>query len=78
MLLSFNKKTSFQVLLDPDENTGFCVIWCILFSHYRLLNPDILLSRLLKHINKEITTNKLLRYAKYVEEIIKSNKFDLI
>jgi hypothetical protein len=67
----YNKKTSFQTLLDPDENSGFCVIWCILFIHYRLLNPHILLSRLITHIDKTITTPKLLRYAKFVEETVK-------
>ena len=66
-----NKKTSFQVELDPDEHTGFCVMWCILFVHYRLLNQDILLSRLIKHIDKTMTTTKLLKYAKHVEDTIK-------
>lgn len=75
-VVSMNKNTSFQTLLDPDENTGFCVTWCILFVHYRLLNPNILLSRLIKHIDKTINTTKLLKYAKYVEDTIK-HKFDL-
>jgi hypothetical protein len=70
-VVSMNKKTSFQVNLDPDENTGFCVTWCILFVHYRLLNQNILLSRLIKHIDKIMSTNKLLKYAKYVEDTIK-------
>lgn len=70
-VVSMNKKTSFQVELDPDENTGFCVTWCILFVHYRLLNQDILLSRLIKHIDKIMTTTKLLKYAKHVEDTIK-------
>lgn len=76
-VMSMNKKTSFQALLDPDENTGFCVTWCILFVHYRILNPNILLSRLIKHIDKIMTTNKLLKYAKYIEETLKQSKFDL-
>ena len=70
-VVSMNKKTSFQTLLDPDENTGFCVTWCILFVHYRLLNPNILISRLIKHIDKTINTTKLLKYAKYVEDTLK-------
>lgn len=70
-VVSMNKKTSFQTLLDPDENTGFCVTWCILFSHYRALNPDILLSKLIKYIDKTINTTKLLKYAKYIEDAIK-------
>ena len=70
-VVSMNKKTSFQTLLDPDENSGFCVTWCILFVHYRLLNPNILLSRLIKHIDKTINTTKLLKYAKYIEDTLK-------
>tara|TARA_B100000902_G_C27146093_1_gene831186 strand:+ start:172 stop:999 length:828 start_codon:yes stop_codon:yes gene_type:complete len=70
-VVSMNKKTSFQTELDPDEHSGFCVIWCILFIHYRLLNPDILLSKLIKHINKIMSTTKLLKYAKHVEDTVK-------
>ena len=69
--VSMNKKTSFQTELDPDEHSGFCVIWCILFIHYRLLNQDVLLSRLIKHMVKTLTTNKLLKYARHVEDTIK-------
>jgi hypothetical protein len=69
--VSMHKKTSFQTELDPDEHSGFCVIWCILFIHYRLLNQDVLLSRLIKHMVKTLTTNKLLKYAKYIEDTIK-------
>lgn len=76
-VVSMHKKTSFQTELDPDEHTGFCVMWCILFVHYRLLNQDILISRLVKYIVKNMTTVKLLKYSKFVEEIIKQ-KFDLI
>jgi len=68
---SMHKKTSFQTELDPDEHTGFCVVWCILFVHYRLLNQNVLLSKLLKHIDKVMTTSKLLKYAKHVEDTIK-------
>ena len=70
----YNKKTSFQSKLDPDENTGFCIVWCILFIHFRLLNKDILLPKLMKYIDKTMTTNKLLKYARYVEETIKKYK----
>jgi hypothetical protein len=66
------KASSFQSLLDPDENTGFCVMWCILFVHYRLLNQNILISKLIKHIDKFMSTNRLLKYAKYIEEVVKS------
>ena len=70
-VVSTNKKTSFQTELDPDEHSGFCVLWCILFVHYRLLNQDVLLSRLIKHIDKIMNTTKLLKYARYVEDTIK-------
>ena len=67
----FNKETSFQTLLDPEENSGFCVTWCILFIHYRLLNPHALVSRLIERMHNQMTTPKLLRYAKFVEETVK-------
>ena len=70
-VVSTNKKTSFQTELDPDEHSGFCVVWCILFVHYRLLNQDVLLSRLIKHIDKIMNTTKLLKYARHVEDTIK-------
>lgn len=70
-VVSTNKKTSFQTELDPDEHSGFCVLWCVLFVHYRLLNQDVLLSRLIKHIDKIMNTTKLLKYARYVEDTIK-------
>jgi hypothetical protein len=73
-ITEYIKKTSFQTLLDPDENSGFCVIWCILFVHYRLLNPRVLLSRLMFHIDKVITTPKLLKYAKHVEDVCKGKQ----
>jgi len=65
------RKTSFQTKIDPDENTGFCITWCILFIHYRCLNPDILLSKLIIHLSRLITTSKLLKYAKFIEETVK-------
>ena len=70
-VVSTNKKTSFQTELDPDEHSGFCVLWCILFVHYRLLNQYVLLSRLIKYIDKIMNTTKLLKYARYVEDTIK-------
>lgn len=66
------KKTSFQTEIDPDENTGFCITWCILFIHYRCLNPHILLSKLIIYLSKIITPVKLLKYAKFVEDTVKN------
>ena len=56
---------------DPENHSGFCVTWTILFVHYRLLNMNIKLSLLMKYIAKKITTRKLLQYAKYIEDNIK-------
>ena len=70
-VVAYERMTSFQTKLDPDENTGFCVTWCILFAHYRCLNPKILISKLIKYMSDTITTTKLLKYAKFIEETIK-------
>jgi len=70
-VVAYERMTSFQTKLDPDENMGFCVTWCILFAHYRCLNPKILISKLIKHMANKITTTKLLKYAKFVEETVK-------
>jgi len=70
-VVDHKRTTSFQTKIDPDDNTGFCVTWCILYAHYRCLNPNLLLIRLLNHLEETITTTKLLRYAKYIEETVK-------
>lgn len=70
-VVSYNRKTDYQTLKDPENNTGFCITWCILFAHYRCINPDLSISILMKHISKYITTTKLLKYAKFIEETIK-------
>ena len=63
--------TAFQMLRDPEKHSGFCVTWSILFVHYRILNPTIQLKTLIKYIADNISTNKLLRYAKYIEDTVK-------
>ena len=68
------RKTSFQTEIDPDENTGFCITWCILFIHYRCLNPHVLLSKLIMYLSKIITSTKLLKYAKLVEDTVKDTR----
>ena len=70
-IVDHNRMTSFQTQIDPDRHSGFCITWCILFVHYRCLNPVILLSRLVGHLAKTFTTTKLLKYAKFIEETIK-------
>ena len=69
--VDYKRMSSFQTQIDPDENSGYCITWCMLFIHYRCLNPYLLLSRLVNHLSSKITTNKLLQYAKYIEETIK-------
>ena len=54
-----------------DSNSGYCVTWSCLFVHYRLLNPDTPLILLMKHIDKKIRVTQLLKYARYIEEILK-------
>ena len=68
---NFVQETAFQLLRDPEKNSGYCVTWTILFIHYRLLNPDLNIKTLMKYIHKRITTMKLQQYAKFIEEQLK-------
>ena len=54
-----------------DAFSGLCVSWSILYLHYRILNPDVNPKILIDHINSYMTRNKLLRYTRYVEDILK-------
>ena len=56
-----------------DSGTGYCVTWSTVFVHYRILNPDVPIFNLMDHIDRKINVNKLLRYAKYIEEVLKKN-----
>ena len=69
--VDYQKGTAFQMKQDPENHSGFCVTWTILFVHYRLLNPKLQLPILIKYLAKKITTRKLLQYAKYIEDNIK-------
>tara|TARA_B100000902_G_C27254367_1_gene887061 strand:- start:835 stop:1584 length:750 start_codon:yes stop_codon:yes gene_type:complete len=64
------KKRVFQ--RKYDSGTGYCVIWSTLFIHYRILNPDVPIIELMDHIDKTINVNKLLKYAKYTEDLLKN------
>lgn len=68
-VVEYERKTNFQSL--KDAGSGFCIAWCILFIHYRCLNSNIPLKLVTKHIAKFITTGKLLKYAHYIEKILK-------
>jgi hypothetical protein len=70
-VVDYRRGTHFQMEYDPENHSGFCVTWSILFAHYRLLNPDVKPDTLIKYLSKKINTVKLLQYAKYVEESIK-------
>lgn len=63
------KKQGFQMKYDARH--GYCVTWCIIYVHYRLLNPRIPINILIKYLYYHITLNKLLRYARYIEKILK-------
>lgn len=65
------KQEGFQ--MKYDSRHGYCVTWSILYAHYRLLNPDIKLDVIIQYIYYYITTSKLLRYAKFIEKILKKN-----
>jgi hypothetical protein len=55
-----------------DANSGYCITWSLLYCHYRFLNPNISYIKITQHMNRKINLNKLLKYAKHVEEILKS------
>ena len=63
-------KNSFQS--KYDSNSGYCVTWSLIYVHYRLLNPNIMIPILIDYLYKLINKNLLLRYAKYIEDILKN------
>ena len=67
-VVDYRSGTAFQMARDPSHHSGFCVTWTILFSHYRLLNPNLSLSVLINYISMKVTTLKLLQYARYIED----------
>lgn len=71
-VVDFKRGTHFQMEYDPDNHSGFCVTWSILFVHYRILNPHVKLENLVKYIAARITKTKLLQYARHVEDSIKN------
>lgn len=54
-----------------DAFSGLCVTWSILYLHYRILNPDVRPSKLIEYLEYKITRSILLRYTRYVEEVLK-------
>ena len=54
-----------------DAYSGLCVTWCILYLHYRVINPDVPPKKLIQYLEKKIKRKELLSYTRYVEDILK-------
>lgn len=65
----YEPEDGLQVRLDAFS--GLCVTWSILYLHYRILNPDLNPKKLMQYLDKTFTVKKILRYTRYVEDILK-------
>jgi hypothetical protein len=65
----YEPKSGLQARLDAFS--GLCVTWSILYLHYRVLNPDVHPKKLITYLDKKVSKNFLLRYTKYVEDVLK-------
>ena len=65
----YEAKEGLQMRLDAWS--GLCVTWSILYLHYRVLNPNVNPKDLINYLEKKITKSVLLRYTRYVEEVLK-------
>ena len=54
-----------------DAFSGLCVTWAILYLHYRILNPDVQPAKLIRYLERKMTKSVLLRYTRYVEDVLK-------
>lgn len=61
----------FGLQAKVDAFNGMCVTYCIMYLHYRVLNPHYSQKYVIKQMKKLIDKPFLLRYAKYVEDMIK-------
>ena len=66
---TYEPKEALQARLDAFS--GLCVTWSILYLHYRVLNPDVPPKKLVNYIDKKMNKRDLLRYTKYVEDVLK-------
>lgn len=66
---NYEPKNGLQSTIDAFS--GMCVTWSILYLNYRILNPSISSKILVRHINKKIKRNQLLRFTRYIELVIK-------
>lgn len=65
----YEPEDGLQVRLDLFS--GLCVTWSILYLHYRILNPDLNPKKLMEYLDKTFTKNKIIRYTRYIEDILK-------
>jgi len=65
---------SYGLQVKVDAYNGLCVTWNILYIHYKLLNPNISSKDLIKHINKYVKLDVILKYAKEVKYMLKLGK----
>ena len=65
----YEAKEGLQMKLDAWS--GLCVTWSILYLHYRVLNPNVNPKDLINYLEKKMTKSILLRYTRYVEEVLK-------
>ena len=65
------KKPEDGLQVRLDAFSGLCVTWSILYLHYRILNPDLNPKKLMEYLDKTFTVKKILRYTRYVEEVLK-------
>jgi hypothetical protein len=54
-----------------DAFSGLCVTWSLLYLHYRVLNPNVAPKQLIQYLEKKIKRKELLRYTRYVEDVLK-------
>jgi len=59
------------VQMNLDAYSGLCVTWTILYLHYRILNPDVPRKLLLRYIERRFTRTYMLRYVKFIEDMLK-------
>ena len=54
-----------------DYYNGMCVTWCIMYLHYKILNPNKTQKDIIDKIKRKVDLPFLLKYAKYIEDMIK-------
>jgi len=59
--------------LQGKVSGPYCLTWCMLYLHYKLLNKDIPSKTIIKRM-KQIDKTFLLRYMKFMENTIKNRK----